>query len=170
MFEQEMWTTWGRVAAILLSSAAMLVGVIVYTRIVGLRTFAKMSSFDFTVTVATGSLVAGTALSSSSLVDGLVAVASLFALQFVIALLRSRVGGGAVVDNTPLLLMRDGEMLRGNMRLGRVTADDVRAKLREANVRDLCEVHAVVLETTGDVSVLHGGERVDDEMLRGVRT
>ena len=40
---------------------------------------------------------------------------------------------------------------------------DLVAKLREANVLDLKQVRAVVLETTGDVSVLHGD--VLDEIL-----
>ena len=41
------------------------------------------------------------------------------------------------------------------MRRAHVTRDDVRAKLREANVLDYSQIRAVVFETTGDVSVLH---------------
>jgi len=51
----------------------------------------------------------------------------------------------------------------------RVTEDDVRAKLREANVFNYHEVEAVVLETTGDVSVLHGGSNFDNDLLADVR-
>jgi len=45
----------------------------------------------------------------------------------------------------------------------------VRAKLREANVFNYHEVEAVVLETTGDVSVLHGGSNFDNDLLADVR-
>ena len=41
--------------------------------------------------------------------------------------------------------------------------------LREANALQLSQVRAVILEDTGDVSVLHGPEEVDDELLEGVR-
>jgi uncharacterized membrane protein YcaP (DUF421 family) len=46
------------------------------------------------------------------------------------------------------------------------------AKLWEANVLQLSEVHAAVLETTGDISVLHGREinRIDDILLKDVRS
>jgi uncharacterized membrane protein YcaP (DUF421 family) len=52
--------------------------------------------------------------------------------------------------------MAGEEMLEENLRLSRVTPDDVRAKLRAANVLTKSQVRAVVLETTGDISVLHG--------------
>ncbi len=38
----------------------------------------------------------------------------------------------------------------------RRTEDDVRAKVREADVQNYDQVLAVVLETTGDISVVHG--------------
>lgn len=140
----------------------------VIVRLVGLRSFSKMSSFDFAVTVAFGSLLASVALSSSSLVDGIVAASTLIAVQVVIAWGRSRWGLGTVVDNEPLLLMHQGEMLHDNLAKARVTADDVRAKLRAANVRCYDEVDAVVLETTGDISVLHGPGVFDPELLADV--
>jgi uncharacterized membrane protein YcaP (DUF421 family) len=147
----------------------MLVGVITYVRIAGLRSFSKMSSFDFAVTVAYGSLLAGTAVSGSSLLDGLAAAGMLLGCQFLIALGRSRSGLGALVDNEPLLLMRDGEFIDANLRKSRVTRDDVRGKLRAANVFSRADVRAVVLETTGDVSVLHGPRDIDPDLLTDVR-
>ena len=50
-----------------------------------------------------------------------------------------------------------------------MTRSDVLAKLREANVLAMTDVRAVVLETTGDISVLHGDAQVDDILLAGVR-
>jgi len=40
--------------------------------------------------------------------------------------------------------------------------------LREANVLHYGQVKAVVLETTGEISVLHGNEEFDDSLLEGV--
>ena len=41
------------------------------------------------------------------------------------------------------------------------------SEMREANCLTLDEAYAVVLEATGDVSVLHGG-KVDDRILEDV--
>ena len=63
-------------------------------------------------------------------------------------------------------------MLTDNMQAARVTQDDLFAKLREANTLSMSEVRAVVLETTGDISVLHGpenGRPLEDAILFGVR-
>jgi uncharacterized membrane protein YcaP (DUF421 family) len=48
-----------------------------------------------------------------------------------------------------------------------VTPADVRASLRQANVLDPADVKAVVLETTGDISVVHGPD-LSEALLEGV--
>lgn len=48
-----------------------------------------------------------------------------------------------------------------------VSEEDLIAKLWEANACHFSEVRAVVLETTGDVSVLHGDD-LDKQRLKGV--
>ena len=50
-----------------------------------------------------------------------------------------------------------------------MTEADLRAKLREANVLAMDEIRAVVMESTGDVSVLHGPPgSLSRELLRDV--
>ena len=77
-----------------------------------------------------------------------------------------------LVDNEPLLLMRGEDILDDNLRKAKVTHGDLRAKLREANVTKLSQVHAVVMESTGDIAVLHNDSddhEIDDVILKGVR-
>lgn len=160
--------------AVVLSTVGLYAVLIALIRVVGLRSFSKMSSFDFAMTVAVGSVLASTIITPSPpLLQASVALASLFGVQAVIAALRKHTSWAEhVVDNEPLVLMAGDRMLRDNMRRARVTENDVWAKLREANVLDPQEVRAVVLETTGDISVLHGEpDRVDLHpcLLRGVR-
>lgn len=140
-------------------------------RLIGLRSFSKMTAFDFVTTVATGSLLANAA-SANTWMDFIISNAAMLALlgtQAVIAAMRVRsVKWLGVLENEPILLMRDGTMLHENMKRTRVAEPDLRAKLREANVLDLSQVRAVVLETTGDISVLHG-ERLEEKLLESVR-
>lgn len=155
-----------------LSAVCAYAGVILYCRIAGLRSFATMSAFDFVMTVAVGTIFGSTiATKDPSLLAGLFVLAVLFTLQKTVAVLRQRTGFDAVTDNTPLLLMHDGEILHDNLRRAQVTEKDLVARLRRANVASLASVNAVVLETTGDFSVLHGHERgvVHGALLAGVR-
>lgn len=157
---------------VLLTALGMYGGMLLLTRTAGLRSFSKMSAFDFAVTVAIGSILATAILSPEPpLLQALVALAVLYALQMTVAILRERYGPvRKMVDNAPLLLMDGKRVLRANLRKAQVTESDIRAKLREANVRSLDEVLAVVLESTGDVSVLHGdpADTVDPELLEDV--
>lgn len=160
---------WGRIGIAALSAVAILAWVIVVVRIIGLRSFAKMSSFDFATTVAIGSTMATVALTGQPLVLGVTVIAVLLLAQATVALGRRSSLVSRLVDNEPMLLMVGQEYLDDNLRLVRVTRDDVRSKLREANVYDLSKLRAVVLESTGDISVLHGDGPVSPEVLQDVR-
>lgn len=156
--------------ALILSSLAVF-WVVAVVRVVGLRAFSKMTAFDFVVTVAVGSLLASAsqAPSLSEFVQPTIAIASLLGVQYAVARLRrSSDTFEAIVQNSPVLLMNDGKILYDALKATRVEEDDLIAKLREANVRDFSEVSAVVLETTGRISVLTGGQ-VNAEILKGVQ-
>jgi uncharacterized membrane protein YcaP (DUF421 family) len=157
---------------IVISAFGFFVTAILVTRLNGLRTFSKMSSFDFVVTVAGGSIMATTVVAETpSLLEGALGYAALFACQRLVSELRFRTKLEDATDNAPRLLMIGERMIEEEMRQARVTRQDLIAKLREANVLHFGQVKAVVFEATGDISVLHG--RADDEldpaMLEGVR-
>lgn len=161
-----------------LMSLVSLVGIyltlVVLVRLMGLRSFSKISGFDFPITVAIGSALATVVLTKDPpLLLGVCGVAMLFAVQMLVAWLRVRSPWmcGAI-DNEPLLLMNGPEVLHDNLRKVQLTEADLRAKLREANVLTLGQVRAVVMESTGDVTVLHGeegGVELEPWLLKGVR-
>lgn len=152
----------------LAAMAGIYLAVILATRAAGPRSLAQMSAFDFVATVATGSITASVGLGSVALADGVVALATLFSLQYLVSHLRRRRTLHGAIDNTPLLLVRDGEVLEDHMRLARITPDDLRTHMRRAGETDISSVRAIVLETTGSVSVVRG-EGDLGPILQGVR-
>lgn len=171
----EKWilTTESTIIFIIISAIVTYISVILLTRIFGKRSFSKMSSFDFACTIAIGSIIASTLLSSSvSLIEGIVGLTIIYVSQFCIAYLRRFEIFKNIVDNEPILLMDGNEILWDNLKKVLVTEDDLRAKLREANVIELSEVKAVIFETTGDIAVLHNSDNsktVDKWILKGVK-
>ena len=158
-----------------ISAAGMYFVLIGLTRMVGLRSFSKLSSFDFAITVAIGSILATTVVAEEpALLQGAAALVALYALQHGLSLLRRRFGRvRGAVDNQPVLLMEGERILEGAMNQVGITRADLVAKLREANVLRLEQVRAVILESTGDMSVLHApGDdpvRLEETLLEGVR-
>ena len=167
-------TTPTAVLMVVLSALGIYLTVVLFTRLAGLRSFSKMSSFDFAITVSIGAIIASTLLAKNPpLLQGVIGLAMLYTLQVGVSALRQRFDiVSRMVDNDPVLLMAGPEMLHENMKAARVTGDDLRAKLREANVIHLSQVRAVVLESTGDLSVLHAdpdGPDLDPDLFSGVR-
>ena len=155
----------------LVLSVMGLAWVIVLVRITGLRSFSKMTSFDFVTTLAVGSLMSALAQGDTwlQLLQITLAMAALFLAQAVAAKLRNHSDRvERAMQNVPVLLAHDGVILDNALRVTRVARSDVIAKLRLANVSRLADVRAVVLETTGDISVLAGDGIDEDEMLTGV--
>ncbi|WP_442844703.1 DUF421 domain-containing protein [Leeuwenhoekiella sp. H156] len=140
-----------------LGTVLIFILIVVLTRIFGLKSFSKMTGFDFVVTVAIGSIL-GMSINSSkpSILLGAVILIALFSLNYLVTLLRFKSEKVEdLIDNDPLLIMENGEVLWDNMKASKVTEAELQSKLREANVIRLSEVKAVILETTGEISVMH---------------
>ena len=153
------------------SAAGLYLTLLLLTRLSGLRSFAKMSSFDFAITVAFGSVLASTILAPDpSLATGAAGLASLFAIQYVVSKTR-RLWEPVehLVDNEPLLVMAGPNVIQENLDKSRITVDDIRSKLRLAGVSHPDQIYAVVFETSGDVSVVKSHDSVDPWFFSNVR-
>ena len=129
---------------------------VLFLRISGKRTLAKMNAFDLVVTVALGSTLATMLLSSEvSLSEGMLALLLLIGLQYVVAWLSVRWKPFAgLVKSEPTLLVYRGELLGEALRRERVTDADVDSALRAAGLDAREQAEGLVLETDGSFSVV----------------
>lgn len=151
-------------------TAAALLWVLVLSRIVGLRSFSKMTAFDFVATIASGSLLANAATASElpAFLQSITALAALFLVQFGLAWLRQRSETAReLMDNRPHVLLFDGEFDEEALRRTRVSRADILAKMREADTHSPGSVKAVVLESTGDISIMRKDD-IDPALLEGL--
>jgi len=159
----------------IVGSLILFVVIILLTRIIGLRSFAKFTAYDFAFTIAIGSIISSTLTSSTSVTHGSVAIAGLLFLTYIFSTLQKKFPSiNTLISNKPLLLMKGQTILHDNLKHARIEKSQLIAKLREANVLDFKQIEAVVLESTGDISVLHKSSESDDtnlsaELLKGVR-
>ncbi len=157
--------SWSDVWVSAVSSILIFISIIVVSKLAGLRTFAKMSNVDFAATIAIGSIIASVIMNSDqSWIKGSVAIASIISLQLISSYLkRNSKVYEQLTSNQPVELLRDGEVSYDHLKETGVSYSDLMAKLREANAFNISNVYSVVLETTGDISVLHSND--DDIML-----
>ena len=166
-----MWfDTWPDVIRVLLAATTAYLTLVVVLRVSGKRTLAKLNAFDFVITVALGSTLATTVLSSEvAWADGAAALIALAGLQFVTALASTRIPAlRSLITSRSTFLVRDGVLLAGAMKRQRVAVAEVRQAVRKAGMGDLSRVGAVVLETDGTLSVIPKDAKGDAWALEDV--
>jgi uncharacterized membrane protein YcaP (DUF421 family) len=155
-FSELFFDDWGGILRTIVAALVAYAGLVLVLRISGKRTLSKLNAFDLVVTVALGSTLATILLSADvALAEGLVALAALVSLQWIVT--RSSIswsGFKKLIRSEPRLLLEDGEFLEQAMREERVTRSEVEAAVRNEGFGDLSDVAAVVLETDGSMSVI----------------
>jgi len=63
-----------------------------------------------------------------------------------------------LLEPAPLLLVRDGRLLRQNLRREFLTEEEVLSKIREKGVQDVATVKQAYMESNGTISVIRNAE------------
>jgi uncharacterized membrane protein YcaP (DUF421 family) len=147
---------WQGLLRILVTGIAAYAFLVVVLRTSGKRTLSKLNAFDLIITVALGSTLATIVMSKDvALAEGLVALALLVSLQWLITWLSVRsTAVSRLVKSEPRLLLHEGVLLPDAMKTERVTEDELLAALRAQGLGRLDDAAAVVMETDGSLSVI----------------
>jgi uncharacterized membrane protein YcaP (DUF421 family) len=102
----------------------------------------------------------------SSITDGLILVATIIGWSYLLDFLAFRFPWLArLIQPSPLPLVRNGDMIRRNMRRELITEEELRSQLRQQGIDDMAKVKAAFMEPDGQVSVVtgerHSGPRRD---------
>lgn len=156
MIEADMlFQGWENIRRTLIVGLLAYVALVLFLRISGKRTLAKLNAFDLVVTVALGSTLSAVLLQSSiALAEGLTALALLIAMQYAVAFLSVRSTGFAkLVRSEPTLLARDGAFCAAQMRHSRITQSEALSAIRQSGGRTVADVETMILESDGSISV-----------------
>ncbi|MEX2514506.1 MAG: YetF domain-containing protein, partial [Cyclobacteriaceae bacterium] len=122
----------------------------------GKRTLTKMNAFDFVITIALGSTLAAVSLNKNiALIDGLLAFFIFIFLQFGLTWLSVRFKKVKnIITSSPSILVFRGELMTEVMKRERITIEEINMAVRKQGFADLTKIDVVVLETTGDISII----------------
>lgn len=161
------WESIGRIAVTTLLAYFTLV---ILLRITGKRTLSKMNAFDFIVTIALGSSFATVALNKNvPLADGALVFFILIMLQFIITWLSVRIGRfKKLITSRPALLVYKGKILHSALKKERVTIEELYVAVRKKGFSNVGDIDAVIIETTGDMTVISKLESKDAQTISDV--
>jgi uncharacterized membrane protein YcaP (DUF421 family) len=114
----------------------------------------SMLDFIFVLLVANGAADAMTG-GATSIVAGLVTVVTVVAWNYVLNSLSFYIPlVERLVAPPPLQIVRDGKMLRHNMRKEFLSPNELMGQLREQGIEDVAEVRRAHIEGDGNISVI----------------
>ncbi|WP_313504545.1 DUF421 domain-containing protein [Kaistella carnis] len=147
---------WPGIVRIVITTVVAYFMVIIFLRISGKRTLAKMNAFDFVVTIALGSILSSVILNKSiPLSEGLLAIALLIFLQYILTFISVRSKYfKQLISSTPTILFYKQEILEDVLKKQRITHDEIHNAIREAGFSDYSQIFSIILETTGDITVI----------------
>jgi len=154
---------WGQVFGVRVPVAELLVrGTVMYLflyalfRVVIRRRVGAIGMADLLVLVIIADAAQnGMSGEYKSVTDGAILVGTIVAWDYLIDWLNYHVPAlRNWLEPPPLLLIRDGRVIRRNLRHEFVTEDELKSKLREKGVTDIAEVQEARMETDGEVSVI----------------
>lgn len=151
-----LWDGWQPLARIVVVGTLAYVWLVLLLRVTGPRNLAKMTTFDFVITVTLGSAF-GRVLTAQEVAvsDAVVAFSLLVALQWLFASLRRRSDRfSRLVDSEPTLLYHGHRAVEAALRRHRLTESDLHSAARENGMGSLDDVEAVILQADGTLAVI----------------
>lgn len=154
--ENIFFDSWESIVRTFVVTILAYVAMIFMLRVSGKRTLSKMNAFDFIVTIALGSTLASVALNKNvALADGVLAFFILIFLQFLFTWLSVRIKPiKKLVTSKPTLLLYKGVLDSDILKQERITIEEIYMSARKKGITDLSQIDIIVLETTGDITVI----------------
>ncbi len=125
-------------------------------RIVGKKELSGMSAFELLLLVIMGDLIQqGVTQQDTSVTAAVLAVGTMVLLMLAMSWLTFRFNRASpVTDGLPVIVVRNGRIMREALRIERVTEDELAEEARGQGIADLRDVVVGVLETDGTFSFI----------------
>ena len=127
-------------------------------RLSGKRQFSELTAFDAVLLLIISETTQNALVGSEdySLTAALLLITTLVVIDIGLSLVKQRFPSlGATMEGTPVVLVKDGEIVAENAKKERVDEDDVLAAARETQgLMSLSQIRFAILERGGRISVI----------------
>lgn len=140
----------------ILRAVAVYTIVLLMTRMSGKRSLGQSTPFDVLVIVLLGNAVQNSLIGEdSSLLGGIILAATLLSLNWVVGAITARSRGlDALVEGTPVVLVRNGTVFWEQLRRCNVSPADLDVAMRAQGCLAHADIALAMLETSGEITVV----------------
>lgn len=146
---------------VVIRATAIFFFLLVAVRAVGRRELSEMSAFELLVLVTMGDLVQQAVTQEDmSVMGGVLAVGTFATWSVIIGYITYRSKrADKVITGVPVLVVKDGELIRDVLEMERIPESDVLEAARQQGIADLAKVYVGIVESDGQFSFI----RTDDK-------
>lgn len=141
---------------IVIRAVVLFVFVWLVTRAVGRRELSTLEPFDLILLVVIGDLIQqGVTQNDFSVTGAMLAVGTVGAMTVLFSWLAFRFPRvQPVLEGDPVILVERGKTIDRNLRLNRITLEELAAQARLNQIAHVADVEWAVLETSGNISFI----------------
>lgn len=134
--------------------------IILAVRLMGKRQISDLQPSELVITLVISDIAAIPMQNTSQpLLSGIVPVLVLVALEIAASIFMMKNSTfRKLICGSPIVVIRDGELLQNQMRRLRLTTEDLCVQLRQQNIFSIEDIQYCIVETNGSVSVLEKPE------------
>ena len=146
---------------IMLRATVIFFALYILVRLMGKRELGQMTPFELIVLVVIGDLIQqGVTQNDFSLTGAIIAISTIAFWALAMSWL-SYLSNRAerLLEGEPRVIIRDGELMRHNLRRDRLTVAEIESEMRLAGIAHMRDVAWAIVEPRGKISFIRG----DDE-------
>lgn len=135
---------------------------LIVLRISGKRSVASMTPFDFVLVLILSETVQQAMIDNdNSITNAVLLVLTLIGFDILLSVLKGKYPALArTIDSTPVLVIKEGKLVRSSMKAERVDEDDILAAARtHQGISRMDEIDYAVVEENGDITVIPSKKR-----------
>jgi uncharacterized membrane protein YcaP (DUF421 family) len=144
---------------IIVRASVVYIVVLLALRLTGRRTLGQRNAIDLVLILIVANAVQNAMIGSdTSLTGGLIAAATLFALDTALDRIFGRSDRlSRLFSGSPVVLVNRGMMIESNLRKEHISLDELEEALREHGIDDIGQVKLGILEMDGSLSIVPSG-------------
>ena len=158
-----------RIPVVMVATFGIYLAFMILVKLFGSRVLTSMTASDAVIIIMFGA-VAGRVIVGNppTLAAGVIGLFTLMLLEAAFGTFRQFVRWSKFIDRRPVLLVYKGELQEDNMAFAHITDRDVNSAVRKAGLGRRTDVQLMILEPTGQISVIRRGQLVDASVFKDV--
>ena len=158
-----------RIPVVMLATLGIYLAFMVLVKLFGSRVLTSITASDAVIIIMFGA-VSGRVIVGNppTLAAGVIGLFTLMLLEAAFGTFRKLVTWSRFIDRKPVLLVYKGQLQEDNMSFAHITERDINSAVRKAGLGRRTDVQLMILEPTGQISVIRRGQLVDASVFKDV--